>query len=111
MMLSIREVAEKFGVCIITIRRWEKSGRLSPAIRTFGGHRRYDSDVIEEILTNKPKVDDKLTVCYTRVSSHDQKEDLERQKDKLINYATENNYMNVKSIDLGSGLNYKKKDC
>jgi predicted site-specific integrase-resolvase len=51
-----------------------------------------------------------LYLIYSRVSSHDQKQDLINQEQKLINYARNNNYLNIISItDLGSGLNYKKK--
>jgi predicted site-specific integrase-resolvase len=44
-----------------------------------------------------------------RFSSHDQKNDLISHKNKLLNFAKNNNYLNIISItDLGSGLNYKK---
>jgi putative resolvase len=52
----------------------------------------------------------KKTLCYARVSSHDQKKDLETQVDKLKNYCIDNKIENFEVIqDLGSGLNYKKK--
>ena len=48
----------------------EKSSRL----RTPGGHRRYE---VAELLNTKSDVS--LTIGYARVSSHEQKDDLERQ--------------------------------
>lgn len=44
------------------------------------------------------------------MSSHDQKEDLERQMAVLIAYCQEQEWTPIEPIrDLGSGLNYKKK--
>jgi excisionase family DNA binding protein len=48
-LLTPREVAELFGVCTATIARWAREGRLSP-IRTPGGHRRYRSAEVRELL-------------------------------------------------------------
>ena len=51
----------------------------------------------------------KKVVAYARVSSHDQKEDLKRQVQRLKIYLT-NETCPVQIIDdLGSGMNYKKK--
>jgi len=42
-----------------------------------------------------PKTDeDKITLCYSRVSSYDQKEDLKRQSAKLLEYCDEKNLKN-----------------
>ncbi|MBK9186895.1 MAG: recombinase family protein [Moraxellaceae bacterium] len=50
------------------------------------------------------------TIAYARVSSHDQKDDLERQAQRLEQYCTEQGFDNVTVLkDLGSGLNYHKK--
>jgi putative resolvase len=81
----------------------EARGDLVPR-RTAGGHRHYDiSDLVEP-------VDAKFTITYARVSSHDQKQDLERQDLVLQAYCTQKGWTNITPIkDLGSGLNYKKK--
>ena len=84
-----------------------KAGILKPAFFTFGKHRRFSLSHLRQSFN----IDNKavLTVCYSRVSSHDQKQDLISQEQKLIHYAQLNNYQNITSItDLGSGLNYKK---
>ncbi|MBU1110589.1 helix-turn-helix domain-containing protein [Patescibacteria group bacterium] len=49
-LLTISEVAEKFGVHVETLRRWDNQGKLK-AIR-FGkrGHRRYRRSEIEKTL-------------------------------------------------------------
>ena len=35
------EVAAMFGVTTTTIARWARIGRLTPSVRTPGGHRRF----------------------------------------------------------------------
>ena len=109
MLISIGEVANIFGVCIQTIRRWEKLGKIIPDSRTLGNHRIYDEDYIYSIKYNKP-INQKYTICYSRVSGAEQKDNLTRQTQVLKQYALNNNYNNIKSIeDTGSGINYNKK--
>lgn len=54
-------------------------------------------------------VDDRKTIAYARVSSHDQKADLERQKQILEIYCSANGWTFEIVSDLGSGMNYRKK--
>ena len=75
--LTITEAAKLKGVSASTLRRWEAEGKLIPE-RTANGHRRYD---LAHLLGLKPN--GALTVAYARVSSHDQKDDLDRQKQVL----------------------------
>ena len=49
------------------------------------------------------------TIAYARVSSHDQKDDLERQKQVLELYCTRQGWTFEVIADLGSGMNYHKK--
>jgi putative resolvase len=49
-------------------------------------------------------------VLYARVSSHDQKTDLERQLPRLRDYASVQGWVIAKEItEIGSGLNGKRK--
>jgi putative resolvase len=101
-LISIGEAAKLEGVTSETLREWEKSGRIISQ-RTEGGHRRFD---IDQFLSPTQR----LTVPYGRVSSHDQRPDLDRQMDVLMAHCTAQKWDNVEPIrDLGSGLNYKKK--
>ena len=53
---SIGKVAQYLGVSVVTLRRWEKEGRLSRDSRTFGMHRRYDAYRIQRLFQkHKPK--------------------------------------------------------
>ena len=49
------------------------------------------------------------TVAYARVSSHEQKDDLERQKQVLELYCARQGWTFEVIADLGSGMNYQKK--
>lgn len=49
---SIGKVANYLGVSVVTLRRWEKDGKLSSDSRTFGQHRRYDAYRIQRLFQN-----------------------------------------------------------
>ena len=80
-----------------TIRRWVEKGLLAVACRSFGGHRRFDLQ-LNPVATGV----ERKHLGYARVSSHDQKEDLLRQAERLkAAGCTE------VITDIGSGLNSK----
>ena len=106
--VSIGKVCELLGISLSTAYRWIKSGKLKEEFRTLGNHRRFNLSSIHSqfIPTNN---NNKLTILYSRVSSHDQKQDLITQQSKLLHFAQINRFNNIKLIsDLGSGLNFKK---
>ena len=107
-LATIGEASKVLGVSITTLRRWEKEGRLQPDEITQGGHRRYDLVKLRPELFRLQRSDRK-TVAYARVSSHDQKEDLERQKQVLEMYCAAQGWTYEVIADLGSGMNYHKK--
>ena len=73
---AIGEASEALGVSITTLRRWEREGKVIPE-RTAAGHRRYDLAKLKpELFHAAPQ--NRKTIAYARVSSHDQKNDLER---------------------------------
>jgi predicted site-specific integrase-resolvase len=95
-----RETAEYFGVCLHTLRRWEKEDKIQ-AIRTPSGQRRYDIASYTGISNQGRK---RTTIAYARVSSRGQKADLDRQIAKLLEL-----YPRAELItDIASGLNFKR---
>ena len=107
-LVSIHDAAQFLGVTPTTLRRWEREGRLLPDERTRGGDRRYDLNR----LGSEPQGSDhsnRKTVAYARVSSHDQKDDLERQKQVLELYCARQGWTFEVVADLGSGMNTHKK--
>ena len=108
-----QEASEILGVHQRTLYLWEKKG-LIETIRTPGNKRLYnvnkfleDKKCENKVCTNLDELDnkDKLNICYVRVSSNNQKDDLERQKELM-----KNKYPNNIIIeDIGSGLNLNKR--
>ena len=107
-LVDIAEAAKALGVSTITLRRWEQSGKLIPE-RTKGGHRRYDLSQLRPELYRNQSDENRVTIAYARVSSHDQKQDLERQKQVLELYCASMGWTFEVIADLGSGMNYYKK--
>lgn len=91
-----KEAAAHYGVNISTLRRWDNEGKLD-SIRTPGNQRRFCID--DEGPKNKP------TVAYARVSTHSQRDDLDRQVEFL-----RSKYPNAELVsEIGSGLNFKRR--
>ena len=107
-----KKASELLGVHQRTLYLWDEKG-LIETIRTGGNKRLYNvKKYIEEhkckttscINLNELDKDTRLNICYVRVSSHNQKDDLERQKRVM-----QQKYPNYKIIeDIGSGLNLNK---
>jgi putative resolvase len=104
--ISIKEAASFMGVSPQTLRRWERQGKMAPPERTQGGQRRYD---LSQFSMKKDDDQRELTIAYARVSSHDQKEDLQRQQQMLEFFCSSHGWTFEIISDLGSGLNYSKK--
>ena len=102
-LVKIGEASQLLGCSISTLRKWEATGELIPARKTAGGTRYYaTSDLLGLGDADAP------TVCYARVSSHDQKDDLERQHAMLEAYCAAKGWRSDIIKDLGSGMNYRK---
>jgi putative resolvase len=107
MKVNISKAAKELGVHQETLRRWEMAGKIQVE-RTPRGHRRYDLAKLKGFVRDAlPSI--RSTVCYARVSSHDQKEDLVRQTAVLESFCAARGWTYEVLQDLGSGLNYHKK--
>ncbi|MDW8023510.1 MAG: IS607 family transposase [Nitrososphaerota archaeon] len=100
------EVARIFGVSYVAVKKWAYSGKIK-FIKTPGGRYRYPESEIRRILGEQaPKG---KAVIYARVSSTEQKEDLERRKQRILEYARSRGYQDVVVLDdVASGLNEKR---
>jgi predicted site-specific integrase-resolvase len=113
-----KQASELIGVHQRTLYLWEKKG-LIETIRTTGGKRLYNIEKYiktQECIENNEKKDcenideldnikEKLNICYVRVSSNGQKDDLERQKTAMKKIYPKH----IIIEDIGSGLNLNKK--
>jgi putative resolvase len=109
-LLSIGKTAEILGVHIDTLREWDKEGKLLP-VKTFGNHRRYKMSDIDAFIgivkEEKDKTDAVRVATYARVSSHEQKQkgDLERQNGRVLAFCVKKEYKVIKSYEeVGSGM-------
>jgi predicted site-specific integrase-resolvase len=69
-------------------------------------HNAYKSETGSIYIKLEEEKKDEYTVLYCRVSSHDQKQDLNRQIDRLTNFAINNGYTIQKVYsEVASGLN------
>jgi putative resolvase len=107
--VSIGEAAKELGVSVDTVRRWADADRLK-SVRAPSGHRRFYLTDLKRLTPRELKqLDERITINYARVSSHDQKQDLVRQAQLLEAFSAANGWKYETIQDLGSGLNYNKK--
>ncbi len=97
---------EVLGVHANTLRRWANEGKIDFIRKTPQSKRLYNVDkVISENGNNTTADDIKKQICYCRVSSKQQADDLQRQ----ISYM-QNIYPRAEIVsDVGSGINWKRK--
>ncbi|MEM0100519.1 MAG: IS607 family transposase [Desulfurococcaceae archaeon] len=106
-LLRPREVCERLGVSYSTLRRWIKEGYVK-AVRTVGGKYRVPESEVRRILESRAK--EIRAVVYARVSSSDQRKDLERQVRYLLEYCASKGYRVVEVLtDVASGLKTDRK--
>lgn len=93
-----REACAILGLHPNTLRKYANEGKIVH-YKTESGQRRYDVD--SYLGQSLPAT----TLCYCRVSSYKQKEDLERQTRHMRERFPEAEIVK----DIGSGLNFKRK--
>lgn len=103
---TMKEAAKILGVSVRTIQRWDKAGKIR-CIRTVGGRRRVPESEIKRILGLH---EERKVVGYARVSSHTQREDLEKQVELIKSYAEKNGWDIDVLKDIGSGLKEDRRN-
>ncbi len=106
-LYTVKQASEILGVCRKTIQRWDREGKIK-VIRTPGGRRRIPESEIKRLLGIK--AEDGLIIGYARVSSHTQKDDLQRQVEAIEKYAERRGWRVQILKDIGSGLNENRKN-
>jgi len=99
-----QEIRKTYEISSETLRRWNNQGKIS-SIRTPGGNRLYSVVDVEKIFGNQERINEKKKICYARVSSEKQKEDLDRQCEYLRQKCPDHELIK----DIGSGPNWKRK--
>lgn len=108
-----KQALDILGISSMTLLKLEELNKIE-VIKTVGGHRKYNvQKYIEENkkesepikLLNEINNKEKLNICYVRVSTYNQKDDLENQKEYM-----KLKYKNYEIIeDIGSGINFNRK--
>jgi predicted site-specific integrase-resolvase len=101
--VKLAEWAQRQGISYTTAWRWTKEDAMPvPWRKTASG----------TILVDAPMDDKPMAVAlYARVSSHDQRSDLNRQLARLSQYAAEHDLHVVAAVgEVGSGLNGKQRN-
>lgn len=103
---TLKEASKILGVSIRTLQLWDKKGKIK-CVRTVGGRRRIPESEIKRILGIR---EERKIVGYARVSSHTQKDDLERQVELIKEYAREKGWDIEILKDIGSGLKEDRRN-
>lgn len=99
---KISEYARLNKVTVRTVWNWIKLGKVKIETSLTGRHL-----IIEEDYEANQR---ELVAVYARVSSSENKDNLEKQADRLISYANAKGYKIEKVIkEIGSGLNDERK--
>jgi len=102
--LRPKEVCQRLGVGYSTLSRWVREGKIR-AIKTAGGKYRVPESEVRRIAEGLPISKEVRAVIYARVSSSDQRSNLERQVQYLTEYCASKGYRVVDVLsDVASGL-------
>jgi excisionase family DNA binding protein len=107
---AIGETAEILGVSVQTLRRWDKLGKLSPDVRTGGGHRRYSETALRQFLGKPLELpgSERKVVLYARVP-RGHKDELQAQVDTLKAFCAGKGWSFDEVLaEVGSALNTRR---
>lgn len=98
MKYKISKYAKLQGVTPRTIWRWIKDGKLTIE--------RTDTNRVLVVIDELTEIKQKKVAIYSRVSSSENKDNLEKQKQRLLDYCAAKGYVVSNVVtEIGSGLN------
>ena len=108
---KVGEFAEKVGISISTLQRWDRTNVLKSK-RTPTNQRYYTDEDLNKVLNLEAETKSKRkNVGYCRVSTQGQKHNLENQQEFVSIYSLSNGViLDEIYTDIGSGLNYKRQN-
>ena len=105
-MRKLSTVAKELGVTKMTLWNWKYRGLIE--FHKIGSMNYIDDETYLK-LKGIQQIKEESIVIYARVSSSENKQNLETQKDRLISYCNAKGYKVDKVItEIGSGLNDKR---
>jgi predicted site-specific integrase-resolvase len=99
--LTSRQAADRLGVTVKTMQRWEREGRLIPAGRTQTNRRVYTTEQIARFQGLRWSGGQEATriIAYCRVSRAAQKADLKNQRRVLEDFCMGRGLANVEFVE------------
>lgn len=98
--MKLSEWARKQGISYKTAWRWVRQGKMPVP---------FEQTPTGTILVKEPEATSRAVALYARVSSADQKADLDRQIARLVAYASEQGWAVTRVVsEIGSGLNGRR---
>jgi putative resolvase len=104
---KITEASAYIGVSINSLKTLANNGKIK-SFSTTGKHRRFRQEDLDSYMGVEKVKQEKLTMIYARCSTAKQKENLERQKDRLRKYAESKGYKYALIDEIASGINEKR---
>jgi len=106
-VLRPREVCERLGISYTTLRDYVRRGWIKPVVLESGKWRFREEDVEKIMGIVKPRT----VILYARVSSHTQKDDLERQVKVLEEWAKQNNVEKYEVVTDSTRIEKDSRKC
>ena len=99
--MKAKEIMKKYNITRKTLSNWVINNKILYNILPNG---RYDYENV------KNENVDKINIIYARVSTTNQKENLDRQLNRLEDYCAKNGFIINKTYkEIASGMNYNRK--
>ncbi len=103
-LIKTSKLCRDLGITRVTLYNWRKRG-LVEFVKSETGRNFVTLQTYHDLLGIKEKQDEKV-IIYCRVSSSENKSNLESQKNRLISYCNARGYQVSKIItEIGSGVN------
>lgn len=110
-LLKPKEVSERLNVTVWTLQEWDRKGKLTAYRNPKTNRRYYLEEQIDEFLGKKKQTKDAKIIIYCRVSNQGQKDDLTNQVEFLRTFCNAKaEIVDEVLTDIGSGLNYNRKN-
>ena len=108
---KVGEFAEKIGVSVSSLQRWDRTNVLKSR-RTPTNQRYYTDEDLNKVLNSEAETKSKRkNVGYCRVSTQEQKQNLENQKEFVSVYSLSHGViLDEIYTDIDNGLNYKRQN-
>lgn len=108
--MKLSEYAKKNGIKYLTAYLYWKKGYIKGRQMPTGTIFIDEEESIDTALTKRKEKIGNKAIIYARVSSSENKDNLERQLDRLREYSEAKGYKIIKEVgEIGSGINDKRR--